>query len=263
MKIAFTKKITLVFYFTGIFIFCASKPAGAQKISEIEESLQEFFMGETVYAQEKNEVQFTLKPAYWKKDDMEMLSIPLQFEYGFTDRFQIEVQLPYYFLRPQPGQAVNGMGNAEVGFLYNILKGNKPFAFSVAMEVGLPTAQKEKGIDEKEVEWEPSLIIARQIGRAQVHASIAAEITKSESTFYNYNLATVFPFGDWRATLEVNGKINDEKIFYLTPGLIWKGLDDFEFGVGVSKSINKNYTASGVFFMVTHEFSLTKRNKHL
>jgi hypothetical protein len=256
IKPLFIKKARLVFYFAAIFIFGMSNPAAAQKTAGLEELLQEFFIGQTVYSQKKNEIQFTSKPAYWNKKGLEMISLPLQFEYGFTNRFQIELNLPYYFLRPKPGSAINGMGNLEVGFLYNILKGNKPFALSLALDIGLPTAKKEKDIDEAELEWEPSIIIARQIGRAQVHGSLAAEITNSESAF-NYNLAAVFPFGDWRATLELNGKINDEKIIYLTPGLIWKGVDDFEFGAGVSKS----RAAWGVILMATYEFSLPTSKK--
>lgn len=259
MKTRLLKKTSLVLYFTGIFIFGIADPVRAQQEEGIEELLQEFFIGETVYAQEKHEVQFTSMPAFWNKDGFGITSIPLQFEYGFTDRFQIELNLPYYFLHPKTGQTVSGTGNMEVGFLYSILNANKPFALSLALDVALPTANKEKDIDEAEVEWEPSLIIAKQVGRGQVHASLGAEITKSESAM-NYKLGTVFPFGVWRATLELNGKTNDDKPIYLTPGLIWKGLDDFEFGVGFSKNIT-GAVEWGTILMATYEFSLTRKDK--
>ncbi|MET0637879.1 MAG: hypothetical protein ABWZ25_17745 [Chitinophagaceae bacterium] len=249
------KKMRFVFFRASIFVLGISTHVEAQKGVGLDESLQEFFTGETVYAQERKEVQFTLKPAYWKKEGLKMLHIPLQVEYGFSDRFQVELQLPYYNLHPKIGQTINGMGNVEVGFLYNYLKGNGPFALSLALDIGLPTANKQKEIDEAEIEWEPTLIVAKKIGIAQVHASVGAEITKTESAFY-YNLATVVPIGDWRATLELSGKIN-EQLIYLTPGVLWKGIDDFEFGIGFSKG----NSAWGVILMATHEFSLPTRMK--
>jgi hypothetical protein len=258
MKFPFIKKIPLGVCFAGMLTFGMTNPVRAQE-EGIEEMLQEFFISETVYAQEKNEVQFTSKPAYWKKEGFGITSIPLQLEYGFTDRFQVELNLPYYFLHPKTVQNVRGTGNMEVGLLYNILKGNKPFALSLALDVGLPTANKEKEIDEAEAEWEPSLIIAKQVGRGQVHVSLGAEITKTESEM-NYKLGTVFPFGAWRATLELNGTINNSKTIYLTPGFIWKGLDDFEFGLGFSKSITGTMER-GTILMATYEFSLTRKNK--
>lgn len=259
MKFPFLEKIPLVVYLIGIFILGIPGPVNAQKDEGIEELLQEFFLGETVYAQEKNEIQFTSKPAYWKKDGDGVTSIPLQIEYGFTDRYQIEINLPYHFLYPTTGQTVSGTGNMEVGFLYNILKANRPFALSLALDVELPTAKKEKDRGEAEVEWEPSVIIAKQIGRGQVHVSLGAEIAKNESSM-NYKLGTVFPFGDWRATLELNGETSEGKPVFFTPGLIWKGLDDFEFGLGFSKSMNGT-TEWGSILMVTYEISLTKKSK--
>lgn len=259
MKIFQIKQVSLVFCLAGTLMLFASKSAVAQKVEGIEESLQEFFIGETVYAQDKDEVQLTLKPAFWKKEGEQIINIPLQFEYGFTDRFQIELELPYGFSHPKNGLPFRGIGNVEAGFLYNILKDNKPFALSLAMSAGLPTEKRVKGAEARQVELEPNLIIARQIGGAQVHVSFGAEISKKESAF-NYNLATVFPFGNWRATFELNGEISDDRIVYFTPGLIWEGLDDFEFGLGIPKNIVRNSDEWGVILMITHEFSLSKKN---
>jgi hypothetical protein len=254
------KKIRVIICLASFFILLMHGSASAQKKAGINELLQELFIGETVYAQEKSEIQMTVKPAYWnQKEGTKLKNFPLQVEYGITDRFQVDVELPYVFHNLKDEQATGNSGNIELGFLYNILKGNKPFAFSVAMSAGFPTVRKGKEINETgetEVEWQPTLIVARQVGKLQVHASVGAEITTSRSEL-QYNLAGVMPMGDWRATLEVNARTGDEKITYLTPGVIWTGLDDFEFGLGVSKS----RAEWGVTLMAVYEFSLNKGMK--
>jgi hypothetical protein len=252
-----TPKKKIKFICLSLFIiFMINKPASAQKNVVMKNLLQEFFVGETVATQDKNEVQITLMPAYWnKKEGTTLKSIPLMVEYGFTDRFQVQVELPYVFKDPKAEQAANRLGNAQLGFLYNILKGNKPFALSAGLQADVPTVRRRKEADDPQT-WGALLIAAKQIGRVQVHVSAESEFTTTESAF-QYNVAAVYPMGNWRATLEVNAIRGDEKITYLTPGVIWEGLDDFEFGVGVSKSSAE----WGVTLMSTYEFSLKRKKR--
>lgn len=257
MRIIYFKKIQLACCITVVLLFGLMKPATAQKTEELKELLQVFFSGETVYPQAKNEVQLTTLPAFWKTKNTRTTTATSEIEYGVSKRFTVEVELPYSFIHQAGNQSVHGAGNMEIGLLYNIVNSNKSFALSAAMDIELPAKKEQKGIAEPELEWEPYLVAAKQFGRMQVHAAVAAEITKNETAF-NYKLSTVFPFGDWRATLELNGKFNNEKIIYLTPGLVWKGLNDFEFGLGFSRTITGNAGERGFIFMITHEFSLSK-----
>ena len=261
MNTSFFKDFRTADFLIAFFMLFLPKPGISQKVESLEELVQELFIAQTVYAQHKNEVQFTIKPAFWKIQGSRIMNIPLQLEYGFTDRLQVELGFPFGLSHSAIGESSSVMGNTEVGFLYNFLKGNKPFALSLAMEFGLPTEKRVKDIENAGVTCGPSLIVATQIGRSQVHISFGAEISRSVSSF-NYNLAGVYPLQDWLATLELNGEIDDQKIIYITPGLVWKGLDDFEFGVGIPKSITNNSVSMGVIVMITHEFSLTRRDKH-
>jgi hypothetical protein len=61
----------------------------------------------------------------------------------------------------------------------------------------------------------------------------------------------------WRGTLELNWQ-NNGKEMYVTAGLIWKGLDDFEFGIGVPKNITRGSTKWGAILMATYEFLIIK-----
>jgi hypothetical protein len=256
----FFKRFVLAFFFTGIYILSFSNSVMSQRINSSDELLQEFFIGQTVYAQHRNEIQFTIAPVYWKKQVSEVASFPLQLEYGLSERFQFGLELPYSFGNSKNSQRAMGIGNAEIGFLYTFFKDNKSIVVSLAMGLGLPTEKREKGVERAKVQLGPSLIVARQIGKAQVHTSFGVEFSRGESAF-NYNLATVYPFADWRATIEVNSEIDDHKIIFLTPGLIWKGIEDFEFGLGISKSVNKNSASCGVILMITHEFSFIRGDK--
>jgi Putative MetA-pathway of phenol degradation len=250
-----TKKHVSFLFLAHVLILTNSGITSAQNTGQLSESIQEFFKGETVYAQNKNEIQITTKPSYWKKADIDLIDIPLQIEYGFTDRLQIELCLPYDYIRFKGDEKTNGLGNVEIGLLYNLLNRNKPFALSLALGMGLPTAQKAKNPEEVQTEWEPSLIIARQAGKAQFHASLGAEITETEFTF-NYHFGAIMALGDWRTTLELSEKKDNEGQLYITPGIIWKRVEDFEFGVGISKSITGQPRQLGFMVMITHEFSL-------
>ena len=260
MKQILLKLLLLITFLCSILIYSRPGAVQAQKIEPLNQLVQEFFIAETVYPQEKKELQFTLRPVYWNNEQTETVRIPLQIEYGFTNRFQVELSLPYNFNYPKYQQNNKGIGNTEVSFLYNLLGGNKPFALSLSFGVGLPTANKEKLTDEDgdEFEWEPAIIIAKQIGSAQIHAGLAGELINGKSAL-NYNIAAVLPVANWRCMLELNGTNNDRKMFYLTPGLVWKGLEDFELGAGFSKSITNNTDGWSVILMLTYELNLIKR----
>ena len=250
----------LQFMVCSCFLFFLNiKPAGAQKNAPMQELLQEFFAGETVYAQQKKEIQITSCSAFWKSNSVQTVNIPLQFEYGITNRLQFETGITYNFYSIPGPFRHNGMGGTEIGLLYNVLNNQNSLAISLAFDCLLLAQQNVKEFEESEVEWEPSLIIAKQFGKMQLHASFAADITKSDRLF-NYNLASVFPFADWRGTLELNWQ-NNGKEMYITPGLIWKGLDDFEFGIGAPKNITRSRNEWGAILMITHEFSLIHKAK--
>jgi hypothetical protein len=135
-------------------IFLNIKPVGAQKNALIQELLQEFFIGETVYAQQKEEIQITFCPAFWKSNSLQTINIPLQFEYGLTDRLQFETRIPYNFYSPTSSLRNNGIGGAEIGFLYNVINNSKPFGLSLSLGCVLPIQQNTKGFEETAAEWE-------------------------------------------------------------------------------------------------------------
>jgi len=236
MKI-FNVKLYPAFFAWVIIILCSSKPSKAQAKLEMDEYLQEFFTEETVFSQDRNEIQFTLKPIF-TKGEQRQLYVPLSVEYGLTDRLQIEVEVPYLISSLTERQRNRGMGNAEVGLMYNILKSYRPFSLSVGINKTLKTAGKHIREYDDEAGWEAYTVVARQLGSGQIHGNLRTEIADRQIKF-NYGMGCVFNFGRFNGTFEVTTDKEEERIFYFAPGLIWKQPNGLEFGMALSKSLDK------------------------
>ena len=224
----------------------------------MEELIQEFPIAETVAPQEKGELQVTSGGEYWKDDALKQTGVPLTFEYGITDRFQVELEAPYIFLKPEAGTKRSGPGDVEAGFLYNILKKDEPVALSVAAEIGVPTGDEDKGLGEGETEWGTSVILAKRAGKGQVHLGLGGEFSGDEAGFF-YNLSGVYPFGKLSGTLELSGRGGDEHSLYLVPGVVWRLdaiADELELGAGVARGLTADSADWGLVFKATLEFGL-------
>ena len=249
-----------VVFLTSIFILISPALTNAQKSGAIPELLQEFFLSETVFPQQKNELQLTARPTFWKNKNLSYLQIPVWLEYGFTNRFQVELTVPVRIMFPRGQKPVADTRTLEAGLLYNIVNRNKPFALSAGLDIEWATAKDEEEIGEvkSRIAWEPIIIIARQFGRTQVHANLGAELIGNEAEF-PYGLATATSLGHWIITMEITGEMHDNKTIFLSPGLIWKGIDDFELGAGVSKG----RSIWGLTLMATYELPLGTPARHL
>ena len=231
----------------------------AQAKPEMDEYLQEFFTEETVFSQDRNEIQFTLKPSFTKSEQRQ-LCIPLSVEYGITDRFQIEVEVPYLISSLTERQRIRGMGNAEVELMYNILKSYRPFSLSVGISKTLKTAGKYIGAYDNEPSWEAFTVMARQLGIGQIHGNLRTELADGQIKF-NYGMGCVFNFGRFNGTFEVTTDKEEERIFYFVPGLIWKQPSGLEFGMALSKSVDKYSDDWSLVAMLIYEFSIFSKKE--
>jgi len=111
----------------------------------------------------------------------------LHVEYGLTDRLQFVVDIPYGIVaQPDQEEVIPGWSSVNVGFLYQLIRSDRPFALSAGMAIDLPLdAQGELGC-------EPVILFARSFRKLQLHASVISEIERWESTFA-FNLAAVYP----------------------------------------------------------------------
>ncbi len=252
----FSTKAVLPLFMCCIINFLSYSVSRAQVKLEMDEYLQEFFLAETVFSQEKNEVQFTLKPLF-TKSRYRQLSIPFSVEYGITDRLQLELEVPYIISTFSKQETIRGFGNSEVGILYNIIKANRPFSLSAGLGIPLKTSSRIIRPYISETSWEAFVVAARQFGHIQIHTNLQSEFSEGEIVL-NYGVASVFNFGRFSATFEITSEKEEERIFNFTPGLIWSKPNGFEFGLAVSKSLNSSYNDWGVVAMMTYEFSLNR-----
>ncbi len=137
----------------------------------------------------------------------------------------------------------------NLNVVYQFIRSNRPFALSCGVGVNLRSA------DGAETSFEPEVLVAKAVGKAQIHASLIPEVGE-DGKGLAYNLAALPPVPKhWIPTFEFNGRRSDGvNTFYATPG-IYKHLPHrMEAGVGVPLGISRLSSRIGVMFKMTFEF---------
>ena len=224
---------------------------GKQGRPPLQEYVEEFFLSEAVRNQDRGELQLT-----FGVDSRQEIgtSTSLKTEYGLTRRLQLTVELPYGVTEEESSEGASRWSTASLGFQYQIIRSDSPFALSVGMALGVPV--RSAG----EVEYQPMILAAKAFRKSQLHASFAADIAEEESSF-QYNLATVYPIQrHWFPTLEFNGRyLHDKNAFYLTPGIYRHFEHRFECGVGVPLGLGGTAGAVGVVGKLSWEIGRDHR----
>jgi hypothetical protein len=124
-----------------------------------------------------------------------------------------------------------------------------PFALSVGIAFGIPV--RFNG----EVEYEPTLLVAKSFRKLQIHASFVADVEKDKPSF-QYNLASVYPVQQhWFPTFEFNGRsLRGNPAFYLTPGLYRHLGHRLEVGAGIPLGVGGRAGKLGIVGKLTWEF---------
>lgn len=223
---------------------------------DLEQPIQQFFISKIVFPQEKGEWEITMIPALRKSDVAKDLEFGWKVEYGLSDQLELELEMSYLWLKPVGLTHPDGLGNVELGVLYNFVSLDRPVAVSVSTEVELPAGGED--VSDDEVEWQTFLILAKSFGRAQVHLNVGVDLSKDHHQFI-YNVASVVPLNQsFALTLEVNGiELIEDHEPYLTPGLYFRPSGEeplFELGVGVPIALNGDSTPWGVIGKLIMEF---------
>jgi hypothetical protein len=87
--------------------------------------LNELFLSDTAYPQEKGEWQLTLSPEYEDNDEESRFSMPLSIEFGITDQLQVELEYTPYIDINSDDDDQQGQGNIELGLQYSWLDINE------------------------------------------------------------------------------------------------------------------------------------------
>jgi hypothetical protein len=220
--------------------------SGADKSGHtLPEYIQEFFLSDAVRCQEKGEWQLTA--GVDSRQHIGTSSL-LKTQYGVTNRLQLGAELPYGLTEEETGATRSRWSTASLGVEYQIIRSNQPFALSAGIAIGVPV--RSNG----ELEYEPTLLMAKGFRKLQIHASFVADIEEEKPSF-QYNLASVYPVQRrWFPTFEFNGRsLHGNAAFYLTPGLYRHLEHGLEVGVGVPLGVGGMAGRAGVVGKVTWE----------
>jgi len=241
----------LFLVFLGLIHPSLSSAESNKKSLLVPQPIQEMFQSDLVYPQEEDEVQLTLFPSFRKNENSENTRTLFEVEYGITDAFQIIFEWDgLLYQNPDEGPTLSGPGNIELGGQYSWMAlgdGNTHFSFGTLIE--LPVGPVENGLTEGFIEVQPFAVLARdfpELNQSQVFVELGFnwvdrirnvsgdDEPEIDSIFWN--VGAFFPFGSWRATLEINGSNNkwdggnDNEVF-ITPGIIYKLSKEWEIGI--------------------------------
>ena len=226
--------------------------AGASESEDDQEELiQEFFTAETAVVQEKGEVQLTLGIQYFEEGETKIWETPFVLEFGITDQLQVAASTTHFWDKQSGMKQASGLGEVSVEIAYGILTDMDKLVLTAGLEAVFPEQdQRDSQIQEDETEWEPFAIIARQIGAGQIHLGTGVSLEEKE---LEVHLAGVYPWKNWRGTLEFNGSFDDEEEKTYTPGLTWV-TNGFEVGVGLVIGETQNVADNRLIVHFTREF---------
>jgi hypothetical protein len=179
---------------------------------------------------------------------MDGQSLNLDIEYGLTDRMQLECETPYGIAASSTSEIPVSWSTADLGLLYQFIRGNHPFALSAAFGLNAPLTSRG------DLSYEPELLVAKAFRKLQIHSSVIPEFGGGDTSL-EYNAAAVRPLAHhFIPTLEFNGRRNaGVNSFYVTPG-IYKHLPHrFEMGVAAPAGIGLHSSPVGVVFKATWE----------
>ncbi|MDH3207496.1 MAG: hypothetical protein OEO79_12925 [Gemmatimonadota bacterium] len=240
--------------------------------------VNEYFLTNSVYPQERGEIQLTASPRI-DFEDGHRAAFPFAIEFGLTDRWQIEaewVSLAVNRTNGLPGRS--GIGDLELETQYSFMNlGGSSTHVAVGLGLTIPAGPPEAGGSEGEWELEPSISVGRDFrvaGRpSQLFSQVAlgfvgageergsAADAEPEARELFVGLGYVVATGDARWAAELSWATNqwnggDESELYFSPGLVLDLPDTWEFGVGAPIGILGEARAFRLSLFLLYEFEL-------
>lgn len=223
--------------------------------------VQEVFLGSIAFPQEAKELQLSAASSWRKIEDGQVLDPVLVAEYGFTDRLQIEAEAPFMIAMPGEGDTDGGLGNVEVGLLYNFLRSSElGLVFSGTVFGVAPTASTE--LMERAYGGGAELAVYKLMGpiHANLSAGGGAEMATEEDSELEYAgeaaLSFLLPLGSVIPIVEVGVEHEGENELRFAGGLSWLATHSIEIGLAGLVSRGEEETEWGGIANVTWEGSL-------
>jgi predicted porin len=205
---------------------------------------EELMIGQTVYTQPSGSTQLIVGASQARTGDVRNSHISARGEYGVTDRFQVQGEVPLDITdRSSNFTAQSGISRFQVGASYALTAPSSPIAVTGAMDIEAPLSGSSNNVTGDRPSagptYKPQLIAAMGSGPVTVHANAQAELGQP-SRAINYNVGSQFSLGSWVPSLEMNARSteNQRSEYYVTPGVTYKFSDRAELGAGVAVGLN-------------------------
>lgn len=233
MKI-FTRTVLLAFLVAGPAMSQQFSPPTENKRDEEEElpgnRVNELFVGEKLYVQEKGEWIVILESAYDKSNDVKEFELATEVRYGITDRIQLSLEVPYVITDPDGGSTHQGIGDLEPAINWNFLQ-RDDLTLAARVAATIPTGDEDRDLGGGQFAWSPELLAALRLGKGELYGAIGAEFGDDVDRFI-YTIAATYPItrisaggisGTFNGLLELTGLTGGhEDLLYLAPGITFK-----------------------------------------
>jgi hypothetical protein len=113
--------------------------------AEREQPIQELFIGETVYVQDRGEVQLTSSFDYRKNGGERSWRASQLAQYGISDRLEVDAELPVVPPAGSTSLRQAGLGDVEVGVLFGLRKDIESLAVSAGLRFRMPSGSEALG----------------------------------------------------------------------------------------------------------------------
>lgn len=229
--------------------------------NQVDERLQELFLGEVVYPQSAGEFQFSVGH-FWNGHRDDSSSLPVLMEYGITDRLQVGVLLPTDFDRSDRPDLCDGLGNVEFEVYWNFLN-DAESGWAAGMGFGYALFEAMDAAGEDAHGYEPFFVVYRDFGCDAVNLSAAVEIEnprdpgEEQETSGGVDVAYIHPLDNLPLTtlIELGTKIEaDDTQVRLAPGAYFSPEDsNWELGCSLPIGLDGESPELGVFVLFTLE----------
>jgi hypothetical protein len=228
---------------------------------------EELAITRSVVIQEADELESSFSFQYFKQQPKENYTAEAEFEYGLTDRWEIDADVPYERVRPKNETGTDGIGDMEAAVRYGVLPlGQRPMSLTAGLGFGIPTGDRTRDLGEGQLTLEPFFTASMWLGRCNVqfNGGWTRAVTDSDEeprNDFEYNVAILYPVKRWCMVLEANGESSsDVTTYYVTPELIWRPMKTVELLVAAPLGVTRESADCGVIVTVSLELeNLTNR----
>ena len=229
---------------------------------------EELAITRSVVIQEADELESTFSFLYFKQQPRENYTAEAEFEYGLTDRWEIDAEVPYEFVRPKNEAGAGGIGDMEAAVRYGVIPlGQRPVSLTAGLGFGIPTGDRTRDLGEGRLTLEPFFTASTWLARCNVqfNGGWTRAVTNSGEeprNDFEYNVAILYPVKRWCMVLEGNGESSrDKTTYYVTPELIWRPMKTVELLVATPLGVTRESADYGVVTTVSLELEdLTNRS---